>query len=193
METIVRLLKVLAFIVIVLLIVVGSLYAIKIFETNRIEKLQYEASQNYELQYESMIKTIKENSDYYENFSKEFISVFEEFGYDRFKTSWGFYERYDIENRLEYEFNYDLLGREGYVNYARGLTYVKLKYHDSILMFDYSQGEDFYYSDEFWVVYIPYEYMDEETIATISREDFGSGLMNVKDNLFIAWIPENRH
>jgi hypothetical protein len=188
----VKILKSLAHIAIALLIIFGSILAIIVlYRFYQIEKLTFEAEQNEILQYELMCKNIAENSDYYENFSKEFISVYEEFGYDKYDNNYGFYEKYAIEERLVYESNSDLIGNESHIRNEIGIIYVQIEYPFGIAVFDYLSvdGNARYLYKRYNVVYIPDEYINEELIATLNTENHHGSLRNVKDNLFIASIP----
>jgi hypothetical protein len=178
-------------IITVILLIIGGIYSINNYESEKRSKLQDEANKNSELQYELMLQTIKDNSDYYVNFSKEFISLYEEFDYDKYDNNYGFYEKYAIEERLEYESNSDLIGNESYIRNEIGIIYVQLEYPDRIAVFDdlSDDGKAQYLYQKYCVVYIPDEYVNKESIATLNTKIHYGSLRNVKDNLFIASIP----
>jgi hypothetical protein len=165
-------------ILILLLIIIGVLFAINLYTSHTTEK-------NAKIQYELMCQNIKENSEYYEDFSKKFISVYEEFGYDRYDTDCGFYEKHLTEERLEYESNKNLIGYESRILYHKGICYIVLHYPDRIKKFNYNS--EYYYYDSYAVVYIPDEFMDEVSIETLNIEVYSGTLKNIKDNLFVAW------
>ncbi|MDR0943138.1 MAG: hypothetical protein LBM41_01240 [Ruminococcus sp.] len=176
-----KFLKILAIVVMIPVFIIGMIYAIDL-------SMRIISQQNHTKEYELMCKNIEENSEYYVNFSKKLISLYEEFGYDEFDFENG-------ESELEYDIKSDLLGNKGFIRNELGITYVRLVYPDSIKgfwMINYNLTFRYYY-DRYWIVYIPDEYMDEETIDMLSKEHFGSNLNNVKGNLFVSWIPENRH
>jgi hypothetical protein len=139
-----------------------------------------------------MCQNIEENSDYYIEFSKKFISVFEEFGFYWFRNEWGFYEPPGGSERLEFEINSELLGYESYIRNYGEYSYVELEYPYLIEIFLYCNKHDeyHYFYNKYVVIYIPDEYMNEETIDIINTKHFHSGLRNIKDNLFVAFRLE---
>jgi hypothetical protein len=151
------------------------------YTPEEIEKLQYEADQNYELKYDLMIKTIEENSDYYESFSKEFITEFEKYGYDSHYENSGTFKLRNVEDKMKIEFNSDLLGKECYIRNEIGIIYVDLDYPIAIDVYGF-------YS-RYSIIYIPDEYMNDEVITKLNTEIHGSTLENIKENLFIAKLP----
>jgi hypothetical protein len=157
-------------------------------------ELQYETEQNAKMQYELMCKNIEENSDYYENFSKKFISVFKEYGYDKFDTDCGFFEKHLTEERLEYDFDSDLVGRQSSILNHKGISYIIIDYPERIEGFNYcnKHSEYHYYYDYYVVVYILDGNMDEASIDILNEEVYAETLKNIKDNLFVAWRWEPR-
>jgi hypothetical protein len=190
-----KLLKISSVVAIVLLIIIGGTYAIiEVYKSDKLDKLIYESDQNEKKQYDLMCQNIAENSDYYYSFSENFISLFEEYGYNEFHTGYGFFEHNNIKDELKYESNTDLLGSTGYIQNYEGFIHVVLDYPYSIKVFGYMY-DDFttkYFSDEYVVIYIPDEYMNEEIIDTLNTDVYHSTLKNIKDNLFVAWRAENQ-
>jgi hypothetical protein len=199
-----NIIKIIFIIVFVILIFIGATYTFIKYEV--IEKLQYEteqkekseyereqikilqkeADQNTKLQYELICQTIVENSDYYINFSKKFISVYEEFGYTKYNAGYDFFWLNNIDERLEYESNNDLLGNESKIRNEIGIRYVELVYPKYAEVFNYSHEYTVHQIYNCLIIYIPDEYMDEELINTLNKEIYGTTLEKLKDNLFVA-------
>jgi hypothetical protein len=166
------------------------------YEAEQRKKLQDEADQSLELQYQLIRQTVEENSDYYVSFSKEFLSVFNESAItETFDKNYSF-GYLNFESKLENEFNTDLLGRASECNVINftGITFVDLMYAEPMTGVNYYERDDNrdYYAYEFnvycSVVYIPDEYMNEESINTLNTKIYSSTLENIKDNLFVAEI-----
>jgi hypothetical protein len=157
------------------------------FDHEKRKQIEDEAEQYRKLQYELMLQTIEENSDYYISFSKRFLSEFEKFIYIEHNPFNFYLTLEDIYDRLDDEFNNDLLGKNCYIRQDVGITYVQLEYPDSIRVLDYAHSSIASYKySEYWVIYIPDKYLNEEVIDSLSKEVFFKSLKNVKDNLFIA-------
>jgi hypothetical protein len=169
------------------------------YEMEQIEKLYYEAedvkalqnasNQYEELQYKLMCQTIEENSDYYENFSKNCISQFEEYGYDELYTMNDSFDLYTIiENELKNDFNRDLLRYDCHISNVEGIIFVGLTYSKSIEVLYFSDTSthlDYY---DCSIIYIPDKYMNEESISTLKN----SGILpfeHIKGNLFVMRHP----
>jgi uncharacterized protein YxeA len=153
------------------------------------KRLQNEADRNTELQYELMLQTIKENKDYYVDFSKKFLSEFEKFGYDEWYAKSGSFGFYKVSDKLGNEFNSNLLGNISNCRIINvdGIISVIYQYPDSI------SGVDYYlpvplqeYAYDCSIIYIPDECMNEESIAILSRKIDGITDENIGNNLFIA-------
>jgi hypothetical protein len=209
-----RILTIIFIIITVFLIIIGGIYSIINYKYNQIEKLIYEAElrktdethekekleyeaeeriklqeeadQEEKLQYELMLQTIKDNSDYYVTFSEKFISVYEEFGYNEFHSVYGFYDAFKLDGRLEYDLNSDLVIYESHIRIEEGIRYVEIAYPVNVGGFNYTQDfvEQYFY--DYWIIYIPDEYIDEESITELLTEIYDITLVNVKDNLFVA-------
>jgi uncharacterized protein YxeA len=159
------------------------------YEAEERKKLQNEAYQNEELQYELILQTIKENSDYYVDFSKKFISEFEKFGYDDLNAQSGNFDFYKVRDKLEIVYNSDLLGNINNcsIRNIEGITFVVYKYPDYIIGVDYNAPDPFrQYSYGCFIIYIADEYMNEESIAILSRKIDGFTDENIGNNLFVA-------
>jgi hypothetical protein len=163
------------------------------YQENRIEAVQNAADQYHELQLRFMYQTIEENSDYYESFSKKCISEFDEYGNEEFYTIEGSFDLYEIiNNKLESEFNRDLVGYDCRIINEEGVIFVILGYPMSIKVFDFTDGSYGLESYDCSIIYIPDEYMNEESIATLEK----SGMLpfeNVKGNLFVMKYPIMNH
>jgi hypothetical protein len=158
-------------------------------EAEEIKALQNASDQYEELQYKLMCQTIEENYDYYESFSKKCISEFEEDRDDEFYTMNGFFDLYTIiESELKEDFNNDLIKHDCYIVNEEGIIFVQLKYPVSIEMFDFSNGSTHLYSYDCTVIYIPDEYLNEESIATVYA-GFRLPFENIKENLFVMRHP----
>jgi hypothetical protein len=159
------------------------------------KRLQNEADQNEELQYELILQTIKENSDYYVDFSKKALSEFENYGYDYIYDINGFFVLGNVREKLENEFNIDLLRNSEllghidncYIANLEGIIFVILQYPNPIIGVDYYVPEPFQqYSYGCSIIYIPDEYMYEQSIAILSRKIDGFTDENIGNNLFVA-------
>jgi hypothetical protein len=158
------------------------------YDPEEIEKLQYESDQNAEIQYERICQMIEENSDYYENISKKFISAFEEYAATEPNAYKDSFSLSGIRSKFENDYNHQLLGlaEHCYIRNEIGITYVDLEYPISITGVYYSHGYIDDYSYYCSVIFIPDEFMDEEIISTLNTKIYGKTLKNIKDNLFIA-------
>jgi hypothetical protein len=195
-------------IIAVFLIIIGGLYSKNAYESeqrNEVEqkekieyeeerkRLQYEAEQNAKLQYDLMLQTIEENSDYYVDFSKKFLSEFEKFGYDDYYDTYGVFHLDKVIDKLENEFNSDLLG---YVSYCyicniEGIVFVNFESNYTIRGCSYPNDNRDYYKWQYdcSVIYIPDEHMNEKSIALLDREISGFTDEKLKENLFIVKYP----
>jgi hypothetical protein len=155
------------------------------------EKLEYELEQNEKIKYELMFNTIKENSDLYENFSNKFLSDFEKSIYAENCPLEFSFPLYDLYDRLDNEFDNYLLGDECYIKQFREFRFVELLYPRVIKIYKYSPNSTTNYDYQgYMIIYIPDEYMDEESLNTISVDFYYSNLTNVIDNLFIVECPD---
>jgi hypothetical protein len=201
-------LKIILIIAIELLIIIGVRYAIYRHDLN--EQLQYEAEQserrqfkieesirlkdetdkNTKIEYELMLQTIEENSEYYISFSKKFLSEFEKSGYEQNYPNFHSFGLDKVLDSLENEINRKLVGKDSEVRNEIGIIYVQLYYPFVIRVFDYIDDDFFthYYYREYAVVYIPDEYMDDDLIAALIDE-INISLRHVKDNLFLFQYP----
>jgi lipopolysaccharide export system protein LptC len=154
-----------------------------------IEETIDKVDQNAKEQYELMCHNIAENSDYYESFSKKFISIFKEYGYNSYINDTGFLRKPFNGEQIEYEADTGLIGYESSIQNHKEITYVVLDYPYRISKFNYcfNHAEYHYYYDRYAVVYIPDEYMDEASIEILSTEVYTGTFENIKDNLFVAW------
>jgi uncharacterized protein YozE (UPF0346 family) len=158
------------------------------YDPEEIQKLQYEDDQNAEIQYELICQMIEENSDYYVNISKKFISTFKEYAATEPNAYKDSFSLSRIRSKFENDYNHQLLGlaEHCYIMNEIGITYVDLEYPISINGVYYSHGYIDYYYYYCSVIFIPDEYMDEEIITTLNTKIYGKTLKNIKDNLFIA-------
>jgi hypothetical protein len=116
-------------------------------ETLYYKELQKEADQNTKLQYELMLQTIKDNSDYYISFSKEFLSKFETYGYDEYYDTYGVFYLEKVKDKLENVFNRDVLGYEGncFISNTDGIILVNYRYNYMIKGVSYPSDRHDYY------------------------------------------------
>jgi hypothetical protein len=142
-------------------------------------------SQKYEqVQYELICLTIEKNSDYYKSFSEKCIFEFEENGYAENFAVGDLFNLEKIEDKLEDEYNTDLLSGHMIIHNIEGIILVQLQYAVSIEVYYFSDGFVDPLSYDCSVIYVPDEYMNEESIAALkTRID---SLENIKDNLFIV-------
>jgi uncharacterized protein YxeA len=153
------------------------------------KRLQKEDFQNQELQYQLILQTVKENSDYYVDFSKKFLLEFEKFGYDEWYAQSGSFDFYKVRDKLENEYNSDLLGHidNCEIRNVEGIIFVYFKYLDDIIGLDYYAPDPFQqYSYGCSIIYIPDEYMNEESIAIVSGKFDYFTDENIGNNLFVA-------
>jgi hypothetical protein len=188
---------------VILIIIAGANSIIKSIETNHKQQLQFESEQrsnlqdeaykNSELQYELMLQTIKDNSDYYLSFSKEFLSEFEKYGYDEWYEKRGNFDFYKVSDKLEIEYNVDLLGIENdcCIRNIEGIVVVYFEKPYTIKGIFYTGNALDYYEYVYYcsVIYVPDEYINSESIAILNREIFGFTDENIGDNLFIVVHP----
>jgi hypothetical protein len=145
-------------------------------------KLQNILDKYEEAQYRVMCLTIEKNSDYLESFSKKCLYEFEEYEYDGKLGEYDAFDLRKIEDILE-DFNYELLSERLFIQSVKGVIFVQLQYAGSI---------EFYYSNDFAdpssydcsVIYVPDEYMNEESIETLKKGM--DDLLHVTGNLFVA-------
>jgi hypothetical protein len=163
------------------------------YEAEERKRLQYEAEQNAELEYELMLQTITENSDYYVDFSNKFLLEFEKFGYDEYYDTYGVFHLEKVIAKLENEFNDDLFG---YVSYCYicnidGIILVYFESNYTIRGVTYPSDNRDCYEWEYYcsVIYIPDEYMNEETINTLKTKSNRFTDENIGNNLFIIKHP----
>jgi uncharacterized protein YxeA len=153
------------------------------------KKLQNVADQKAKLQYELMLQTIEENSDFYVSFSKKSLTEFYKYGYDYNYDNNGFFILGYIKEKLENEFNSDLLVNinSSYIVNEEGIIFVMLQYPFRIMKdYYYSSGSVEQYSFDYSIIYIPDEYLNAESIAKLSSEFYGFTDENLEDNLYIA-------
>jgi hypothetical protein len=158
------------------------------YKGERIKEMQNASDLYEELQYELMCQTIRENSDYYEDFSKKFLSEFEKFGYDELYEMNGSFDLQKVDDKLENEINRDLVGHRSHIYNENGIIFVILGYPKSIDVFDFSRGYTSLESYDCSIIYIPDEYMNEESISTLKN----SGILpfeHIKGNLFVMKYP----
>jgi hypothetical protein len=159
------------------------------YEAEERKRLQKEAYQNEELQYELILQTIKENKDYYVEFSKKFLSEFEKFGYDDWYAQSGNFGLYKVRDKLEIVYNSGLLGNINNcsIRNVEGITFVGFQYPDAIIGVDYYAPDPFQqYSYDCTIIYIPDEYMYEQSITILSRKIDGFTDENIGNNLFVV-------
>jgi hypothetical protein len=203
----------------VFLIIIGGIYSIFNYKYDQIEKsiyeaelrkanevkqkekleyeaeqrriLQEEADQNTKLQYELMCQNIIENSDYYESFSRRFLTDFEKCIYFENSPLDYSYWLYEIYDRRDHELNSDLLRDDCYIKLFKGFRFVELEYPYVITAYEYLPNSIInYYYKSYMIIYIPDEYMDEESLNTISVDFYYSNLTSIVDNLFIVRRPD---
>jgi uncharacterized protein YxeA len=153
------------------------------------KRLQKEDFQNQELQYQLILQTVKENSDYYADFSKRFLIEFEKYGHDEWYDKSGVFDLYKVRDKLENEYNSDLLGNIDNVRIRNieGVIFVRFKYPNAIIGIDYYAPDPYQqYSYDCSIIYIPDEYMNEESIAILYRFLDGFTDENLGNNLFVA-------
>jgi hypothetical protein len=159
------------------------------YANEHIMALRNASDQYEELQYRLICQTIEENYDYYESFSKKCISEFEEYRDDEFYIMNGSFDLYTIiNNKLENEFDRDLVTYDCRIMNEDGIIFVILGYPVDIKVLYFSDGYTTLKSYDCSVIYIPDEYMNEESIATLKN----SGILpfeHVKGNLFVMKYP----
>jgi hypothetical protein len=153
------------------------------------KRLQNESEINVELQYELILQNIEENSDYYVGFSKKFLLEFEKYGYDYTYDTYGDFSLGNVIDELKNEFNSNLLGAISgcQIGNVEGIIFVVLSYPDRIRGFDYYVPDPpWQYSYDCSIIYIPDEYMNEESISILSIKIDGFTDENIGNNLFVA-------
>jgi aspartyl/asparaginyl-tRNA synthetase len=159
------------------------------YEVTKLEALQNASDQYEELQYKLMCQIIEENSDYYESFSKKCIFEFKEYEDDEFYAINGFFDLYTIiNNKLDNEFNRDLVRYDCRIYNVKGIIFVVLGYPVSIKDFYFSSDSIHLYSYDCSIIYIPDEFMNEESITTVKTE-LRLPIENIKGNLFVMKHP----
>jgi hypothetical protein len=146
-------------------------------------KLQNILDKYEEAQYRVMCLTIEKNSDYLERFSKKCLFKFEEYGYDVNFGKGDIFDLRRIEDIFDVDFNIELLRKRSFIRNVRGVIVVQLEYAGSI---------EFYYSSDFTnpssydcsVIYVPDEYLNEESIEIL--QSALDSLEHITDNLFVA-------
>jgi hypothetical protein len=160
-------------------------------EAEQNTRLQAEAVQQEKLDYEEMCQHIEDISDKLESVSKLLISVNKEFGYDRDAVLNSFYNNENSEEWLEYKSLIEPLRfmREILFVQNKGYTYVSFYYPVLTTSYEYCEihSEYHYFSKEYYIIYIPDEYMDEASIDGLNVF-FNGTMQKIKDNLFIVWF-----
>jgi hypothetical protein len=80
----------------------------------------------------------------------------------------------------------------GYIRNEEGIIYVVLGYPIQVKVLDFSYGYTGIVSYECSIVYIPDEYLNDESIDMIINNRYFIDFRNIKDNLFVGrrWIIE---
>jgi hypothetical protein len=147
-------------------------------------------------QYDLVRQIVDENSDYYIEFSNEFIKVFDknhptvnEKGYYS-----GAYPLHVVYSELKDEINTDLVSYESkliYINTEQGaMRYVDIEYPYVINSYDFLFGLTM--TSQIWysVIYVPVEYLSHDNLVDILGDDYcdlyrKGGLFIVKRHLVV--------
>jgi flagellar motility protein MotE (MotC chaperone) len=157
-------------------------------------KLQHEYEQQEKLDYGLMCQHIEDNNDKIESVAKKLISVYEEFDYDRAAVNNGFFRNDNAEGLLEFNTNIDSLYLDRHFGCSQnnGYSFAFFEFPGYFEVFEYCNlhSKYHYFSKRYYIIYIPDEYLDESSIASLN-ESYNGTLRNVKDNLFTMWILED--
>jgi hypothetical protein len=151
---------------------------------------------NYDIQYKQLCQLVDMNCEYYTDFSKTFINLFDKHKLTDFEknTLLGkypfliLYNQQEPELRKEFEnvLNTNLIV-EGYLRYVKTedahIRYVCLETRYGLTKRSFSIGHISDYSIDFYIIYIPDEYLNDSNLKTILGDDYES--LYRKENLFI--------
>jgi hypothetical protein len=122
------------------------------------------------------------------SFSKKCLTEFEKHGYDEYYIMNGYFDLYTIiKHKLENEFNRDLMRYECYIQNIEGIVFVVLRYPVNIRVLEFYYGYTGLESYDCSIMYIPDEYLNEESIATLDARILP--FEKVKGNLFVMKHP----
>jgi hypothetical protein len=164
-------------------------------EAEQHAKLQAEAEKIEKYEYEMICQHIEEASEELKSFSKKFLSVYNEYGFDYFDVNYGFLKRGNSDEQLEYKSNIDILEIMDMIGVAHGTPsnfvveeFVFLEYPARTKVYKYCHIHSEYHYFEKWycIFYIPDQYLNDESIAALN-EFYDGTIQHVKDNLFTWW------
>jgi hypothetical protein len=156
---------------------------------NIVLKIYYE--HKMELQDELMCKTVEENSEYYTDFSKEFLNIVKIKNDSENGTYPYPFSLSSVKNEMETPLNNDLIGDWAYVMHidieGEDVWYVDLELPYYISEFEYWFVNSYTYIQE----YIPDEYMTDSNLEVILRGKYEPPYRN--GNLLVMRRLTNRY
>jgi hypothetical protein len=160
---------------------------------NKILESHYE--QEEKSQYELIRKTVDENSEYYTDFSKEFIRVIKTKVDVENITYRNTFQYYETENEMEIPLNRNLIAGWKAVSCepinGENVWYVTITSPYHAVRFDYWFGYSHIYFIEYFIIYIPDEYMTDTNIEKILDDNYQYFFYR-KENLFVGGRMDNR-
>jgi hypothetical protein len=179
----------------IIALMVFSLVFIAVLTTVVINKvLESQWERKTESQYELIRKTVDENSEYYTEFSKEFIRVVKIKADVENITYRKTFQFHKVENEMNIPINDKLNGiwEAVFCEPIDGdnvwYAYISSPYHVGI--FEYWLGYSHTYLVKYAIIYIPDEYITETNLKAI-LDDYQTLLFR-KDNLFVVGNIDNR-
>jgi hypothetical protein len=159
---------------------------------NKVLESHYE--HETESQLELIRKTVDENSEYYTDFSREFIRVIQTKAEVENITNRHTYQFYETENEMDIPLNDNLNGiwEAVFCEPIDGdnvwYVYISSPYH--VIKFKYWLGYSHTHLVKYAIIYIPDEYINDTNLKVI-LEDYQTLLFR-KDNLFVVGRMDNR-
>jgi hypothetical protein len=150
--------------------------------------LQMDYDHKDELQYESVCKTVNENSEYYIDYSKKLIAAFDSQHLWKKRSYYGegiypislIYndkENYPDKNLADYAYIY-------YKNIGDDeIKYVEINYPSYVSNYDFWFGFNSHYYVKCSIFYVPDEYLTPQNLSNIFGDNYES--LYRKDNLFV--------
>jgi hypothetical protein len=180
----------------IIVLIVLSLILISILTTVTINKiLESHYEHEAKLQYGLICKTVDENSEYYTDFSKEFIRVVKtkaDVENIEYRHTYQFYE---TEDEMGIPLNRKLISDWKAVSCepinGENVWYVTITSLYHVIEFEYWFGYSHTYLVEYFIIYIPDEYINDTNLKAILDDNYPT-LLYRKDNLYVVGRSANR-
>jgi hypothetical protein len=180
----------------IIALIILSLIIIEVLTTVVINKvLESQWERKTESQYELIRKTVDENSEYYTDFSKDFIRVIKAKVNVENIVYRNTFQIFQTENEMRIPLNKNLIAGWKYVEYepidGDYMWYVRLESLYHVGKFEYWFGYSHIYLVEYAIIYVPDEYMTDTNMKAILGGNYESHYR--KNNLFVVQRLENRY